>query len=69
MITSSVATQVPLVTVHRSVTLLPAETPVTVLVGEAGVVMVADPLMIDQLPVPTPGVLAAMVNEEALHRV
>ena len=53
--------------VHLNVTLLSATTPVTVVVGEAGVVMVADPLIIDHAPVPIAGVLAAIVNVEVLH--
>jgi hypothetical protein len=70
IVTSSVEeAHTPLAIVQRKVTLLPAATPVTVVDGEEGEVMVADPLMIDQAPVPTVGVLAAMVNEEVLHKV
>ena len=36
---------------------------------EVALVIVADPLMIDQAPVPTVGVFAAMVKVEVLHRV
>jgi hypothetical protein len=70
MVMSSVdAAHTPLEMVHRSVTLLPAATPVTVDDGEEGVVTVADPLMMDQAPVPTVGALAARVNVEVLHKV
>ena len=70
MTTSSVASaQIPLDTVHLKVALLPAASPVTVVVGEDGVVMVAVPLISDQAPVPTTGAAAAMVNVELLHWV
>jgi hypothetical protein len=70
IVTSSVElAHTPLAIVHRSVTLLPAATPVMVDEGEEGVVMVAEPLTIDQDPVPTLGALAAMVNVEVLHKV
>jgi hypothetical protein len=70
MVTSSVEfAQTPLAIVHRKVTLLPAATPVTVVEGEEGVVMDADPLTIDQEPVPMEGVLAAIVKVEVLHKV
>ena len=63
------AAQTPLDIVHLSVTLLPAITPVTVVVPDAGAVMVAAPLIMDQAPVPTVGLLAAMVKEAVLHNV
>ena len=70
MVTSSVFTgQTPLDTVQRSVTLVPAATPVIVVVGEEGVVMVAVPLTIDQAPVPVAGAVAAMVKEVVLHSI
>jgi hypothetical protein len=70
MVTSSVeAAQTPLEIVHRNVTLVPAATPVTVVDGEVGEVIDALPLTIDQAPVPTVGLLAAMVNEAVLHKV
>ena len=68
MVTSSVeAAHTPLEIVHRKVTLVPAVTAVTVVVGEEGSVMLAIPLTMDQAPVPVSGVLAAMVNVELLH--
>jgi len=70
MVMSSVdGVQTPLVTVHLNVTLLPAATPVIVVVGDKVVVIVADPLTIDQAPVPTTGVLAAMVKVDVLQKV
>ena len=70
MLTSSVASgQTPLEVVHLKVTFVPAATLVIVVVGEAGVVMVAEPLMIDQDPEPAAGVLAAIVKVEVLHNV
>ena len=59
----------PLEMVHLKVALDPAASPVTVVVGEDGVVMVAVPVTSDQLPVPTAGLLAAMVKVEVLHKV
>ena len=70
MVTSLVdAAHTPLEIVHLRVTLVPAVTAVTVVVGEAGVVMVADPAIIDHAPVPTAGELAAMEKLEVLHKV
>ena len=70
MTTSSVEeVQVPLEMVHLSVAVVPAAKPVMVVVGEAGEVMVAVPVTSDQVPVPTTGALAAMVNVEVLHKV
>jgi hypothetical protein len=70
MVTSSVASaQTPLDTVHRKVTLVPAATPLTVEVGEVGEVIDADPLTIDQTPLPMAGGVAAMVKVEVLHKV
>ena len=68
-VTSSDALQVPFVTVHFIFALVPATTPVTVVVGEAGVVIVAVPLTSDHTPVPAVGVLWVMVNVEVLHKV
>ena len=67
--TSSVEVHVPLVVVHRKVTLLPAVTPVTVVVADAAVVIVAEPLTILQAPVPVVAAVAAMVNVLLLHCV
>jgi len=55
-------------TVQRNVTLVPAATPVTVVVAEDGVVIVAEPLTIDHTPVPIAGAVAAMVKPEILHK-
>lgn len=60
--------QVPLEIVQRSVAVLPAET-VTFDVGDEGVVIVAVPLATVQAPVPTIGVLAAIVKADVLHWV
>ncbi len=66
--TSSVElVQLPLLIVHLSVAELPAAKPVTVVVREDAVVIVAEPLINDQAPVPTVGLLAAMVNVLVLH--
>ena len=63
MITSSVEdAHTPLLIVHRKVALVPTARPVTVVEEEDGEVIVAEPETRDQLPVPTVGVLAAMVK-------
>ena len=54
-------------TVHRKVALVPAANPVIEVVGEAGVVIVADPLTTDHAPVPKAGVAASIVKLEILH--
>ena len=59
--TSSAETQVPFVTVHRRVRVPLVDKPVTVVVGELGVVMKPVPLTKVHAPVPTLGVLAAIV--------
>ena len=51
-VTSSEAVHPAVPVVHLTVALVPAATPVTVVVGEDGVVMVADPLTSVQVPVP-----------------
>ena len=61
--------QTPLVTVHLNTAVVPAGTPVTVVVGEVGVVMVAVPLTSVHKPVPGAGLLPAIVNEPVLHSV
>jgi hypothetical protein len=69
MVTSSVEeAHTPLEIVHRKVTLVPTATPVTVVVGDVGEVIEALPLTIDQAPVPTVGLLAAMVKLDVLHK-
>lgn len=45
-------------------TFVPAPTPVMVVVGEDGVVIVPEPLITVQVPVPTVGAFPAMVNVE-----
>ena len=70
MVISSVASgHTPLLVVQRRVTALPTATPVTVVFGEAALVIEAEPLMIVQLPLPAAGVLAAILNEEVLQIV
>ena len=69
MTSSAEEAQTPLAIVHRKVALVPAARPVTVVVGEEGEVMVAEPVIRDQVPVPTAGLLAAMVNVEVLQIV
>ena len=66
MVTSSAdEAHTPLEMVHLRVTFVSAATPVIVVVGEDGSVMVADPLMMVQAPVPTAGALADMANVPA----
>jgi hypothetical protein len=60
---------VPLVIVHRKVALVPAGTPVTVVVGDVESVIVPVPLIKVHDPVPTEGALADKVNIELLHWV
>ena len=69
MITSSKAEQVPFVTVHFSLALVPATKPVIVVVGEFGFVIVADPLSNVHKPVPAFGALCVIVNVDVLHKV
>ena len=49
--------------------LVPAATPVMVVVGELGDVMVAVPLIKVHTPVPTDGELCVMVKVDVLHNV
>jgi len=58
-----------LVTVHFTVALVPEATPVMVVVGELGVVMVAVPLTNVHTPVPTDGALCVMVKVDVAHKV
>ena len=68
MVTSSVeAVHTPLEMVHLNVTFVPAATPVIVVVGEAAFVIEAVPLTTVHCPLPTIGVLAAMVKVEVLQ--
>ncbi|MBL0336114.1 MAG: hypothetical protein IPP73_12630 [Chitinophagaceae bacterium] len=65
--TSSKLEQLPLVIVQRRTVVCPAVTPVTVEVGEAGVVMEPAPLVIVHTPVPDTAVLPARVNVLVAH--
>lgn len=56
-----------MVTVQRREALVPTGTPVTVDVGEEGVVIVAVPLTTFHKPVPVVGVLPASVKLPLLH--
>ena len=67
MITSSEVLQLPLLIVQRNVALLPAARPVTVLVFEAGVVIVTAPLTTLHKPVPVVAALPAKVKLPLLH--
>ena len=67
MVISSVDVQVPFVIVQRNVADVPAVTPVTVVVTEDDVVIVAVPDTTLHDPVPVTGVLAAIVNVEVAH--
>ena len=67
--TSSKALQSPLVTVHLTVAVVPATNPVTVVVGEEGVVIVALPLISVHTPAPGDGVLCVIVKLPLLHWV
>ena len=59
--------QLPLLMAHCKVTLVPATTPVTVLLYKVGAVMVATPLVIVHNPVPGAGLFPASVNTLLLH--
>jgi hypothetical protein len=69
VISSWVEAQTPFDTVQRSTALVPAGTPVTVVVAEFKLVIVAVPLTILHTPVPTTGAVADMVNVPVLHCV
>ena len=58
-----------MVTVHFIVAVVPAVTPVIVVVGEPGVVIVAVPLTSVHTPVPTDGALCVIVKVDVLHKV
>ena len=71
MLTTTVsfeAVQLPLLIVHTNDTDEPADIPVTVLVGDVGVVTVAVPDITLHAPVPKAGVLADRVVEPELQR-
>ena len=58
-----------MVTVHLTVAVVPATSPVTMVVGEPGVVIVAVPLISVHKPVPTDGTLWVIVKFVVLHKV
>ena len=66
-ITSSKFEQLPLVMVHLKVTTLPALRPVTVVVGEVVLVMVAAPDWTVHNPVPITAAFPARVKVLVLH--
>ena len=69
MVTSSLElAQAPLLIVHLNVALAPTVMPVTVLVAEDGVVIVAVPDTTLHSPVPVAGALPAKVLLVTLHR-
>ena len=61
------AVHVPLLIVQVNVALVPAVTPVTPEVAEAGVVIVAVPLVTVHKPVPMLAVFPARVKADVLH--
>jgi hypothetical protein len=65
--TSPKVLQLPLVIVHLNVALLPAASPVTVLVGEVSEFIVTEPLTMLQAPVPVVAGLAFSVKFPSLH--
>lgn len=65
--TSEVETQPPLAMLQRSVADVPTGTPVTVVVRDDAVVIVAVPDTNDHEPVPALGALAAMVKDPVLQ--
>ena len=66
---SSKVLQLPFTMVQRSTIVLPAVTPVIVVVGEFKEVIVPVPLIFVQVPVPGVAVLPARVNDGLLHWV
>ena len=58
-----------MVTVHLTVAVVPAITPVIVVVGEFRLVIVALPLINVHTPVPTEGVLCVIGKLDVLHKV
>ena len=67
MISSKLATQLPLLIVQRSVALVPAAIPVIVVNGLVALVMVAVPSCTLHSPLPIAAVFAAIVNVDVLH--
>jgi hypothetical protein len=68
IITSLAEVQFPFVIVHRSVDVLPIVRPVTPDAGSVLSVILAEPEITDQEPLPTPGLLAAKVEVVVLQR-
>ena len=66
---SADAGQLPLVTVQRSVALVPSGTPVTTEVGDAGDATTAVPFTTLQMPEPVNAGVADSVKEEPLQIV
>ena len=66
---SSKVLQLPFTMVQRSTIVLPAVTPVIVVVGEFKEVIVPVPLIFVQVPVPGVAVLPARVNDALLQCV
>src|SRR5690606_17925487 len=67
IISSKLSAHTPLSIVHRNVADVPAGTPVIVVVGELGFVIVAVPDSTVHVPIPTAGVLAFITNVPLLH--
>ena len=67
IISSVLVLQLPLLTVHLNVALVPAVTPVMVVVREVASVIVALPDTTLQLPVPVTGAVAFMIKVLVLH--
>ena len=68
-ISSKVVAQLPFPTVHLNVALVPATMPVIVVVAEVEFVIVAVPENTVQVPLPTTGAVAFIVNVLVLHCV
>ena len=69
VISSTLGTQPPLDIVHLNVLVEPMVSPVTVVVGELGAVIVAVPLITLQVPLPLVGVLADSWVVVTLHKL
>ena len=66
-ISSVTDAQLPLLTVQRNVAVVPAVIPVTVVVADEGLVIVAVPERTLHIPVPTAGTVAPIVKILVLH--
>ena len=69
IISSNVGRHPPLLTLQRTVALVPAAIPVTVVVALAVLVIVAVPLCKLHVPTPIAGTVALIVNVLVLHCV